>query len=79
MISDITKLQTIADMDRLECASVLIADGYRYNYIEDDSTKLKVDIEQLQRNIPCKISFFNNLYQEQPKNPDYMRNYLVTK
>ena len=79
MISDITKLQTIADMGRLECASVLIADGYRYNYMEDDSTKLKVDIEQLQRNIPCKISFFNNLYQEQPKNPDYMRNYLVTK
>lgn len=79
MISDIEKLQTIYDIGRLECASVLIADGYRYNYKEDDPLTLKVDIPKLQKEVPCKISFFNNLYRMQSEDPDLMRNYIVTK
>ena len=43
------------------CASVLVADGFRYNFLEDEDDRLRIDDEMILDNYTCRISFFNNL------------------
>lgn len=65
IISDIEKLADLVELDRLECASVLIADGFRYNFLPEDDSELKMDINLLLQEHTCRISFFNNLEETQ--------------
>ena len=63
ILSDIMKIQDIVDTNRIQCASILLADGYRYNYKEDDPSTLKVNIEEIQRKYTCRCTRFNNLFK----------------
>ena len=63
ILSDITKVNDLKELDKIPFASILISDGWRYNYTEEDSTKLKVDVDAIRDNYTCRISFFNNLYR----------------
>ena len=61
VLSDVEKVADLAETGRLECASVLVADGFRYNFMEDDDRELKINIPSLLEDYTCRISFFNNL------------------
>lgn len=58
VFSDITKINDMANINKLEYASVLIANGYRYNY--DDNLNLKINLEELSKKIVFKYNFFQN-------------------
>lgn len=73
VLSDIEKVSALVDTGRIECASVLIADGFRYNFMEDESDGLKVDIDMILNAHTCRISFFNNLTQPQIVNEEGKR------
>lgn len=60
VLSDIEKVNTIAKMDKINLSSILIVNGLRYNYMEDDPTKLKIDFESLTEKYLFKYSFFDN-------------------
>lgn len=63
VISDINKLADLSECGRLNYASVLISDGYRYNFLEDKEDGLKVDVKMVLDNNTCRLSFFDNLTQ----------------
>lgn len=63
VLSDVEKLSDLVDANRIECASVLVADGFRYNFMDDEEDGLKVDTDMIINNHTCRISFFNNLLQ----------------
>jgi hypothetical protein len=60
VFSDITKVQTLVDEERLKYAAILIVNSLRYNYELDDMKKLKVDIDELAKTIVFKGDFFDN-------------------
>ena len=60
VFSDITKVQTLVDEDRMKYSAILIVNGLRYNYELDDMKKLKVDIDELVKTIVFKGDFFDN-------------------
>ena len=61
ILSDVTKVADLVDANRIECASALIADGFRYNFLEDENDGLRIDDEMILREHTCRLSFFNNL------------------
>lgn len=61
VFSDVTKISELVEANRIECASVLVADGFRYNFLEDEDDGLRIDDEMILENYTCRISFFNNL------------------
>lgn len=60
VFSDINKINILAKMNKLKYSSILVVDGYRYNYMEDDKNKIKIDIEGLMKEHIFKLDFFNN-------------------
>lgn len=60
VFSDIEKINTLIKLNKLNFSSVLIVNGLRYNYLEKDATKLKVDLKELSKNYLFKYSFFDN-------------------
>jgi hypothetical protein len=60
VFSDIEKVNTLIAANKLNLSCVLIANGLRYNYTEEDSTKLKVDLKELTEKYVFKYSFFDN-------------------
>ena len=60
VFSDITKVDILRAKDKLNLSCVLIASGLRYNYMEDDASKLKIDLEELMKTHVFKYSFFDN-------------------
>ena len=60
VFSDIEKVNDLVKMNRLNLSCVLIANGLRYNFMENDSSKLKVDLEELSKKYIFKYSFFDN-------------------
>ena len=61
VLSDIEKINTLVEYDKLKMSCILIPNGLRYNYHEDDPTKLKIDLEELSKTIIFKYSFFDNI------------------
>lgn len=59
VFSDINKLNIMAELDRINLASFLIAGGYRYNQI--DAENYKVDFEKLTSKFVFKYNFFDPL------------------
>ena len=59
-LSDIEKISVLEEMDRVRFASILIPDGFRYNYKEEDQSKLKVDIDKLKSTYMCRCALFDN-------------------
>lgn len=61
VFSDIEKVNVLKDNDKLALSSVLIANGFRYNYELNNNKKLKVDIDKLlTKDCIFKYGFFNN-------------------
>lgn len=60
VFSDITKINTLANFNKLNLSCVLIPAGLRYNYMENDQTKLKVNLDELSKKFIFKYSFFDN-------------------
>jgi len=60
VFSDINKINILAKMDKLRYSSILVVDGYRYNYTKEDKNKIKIDIEGLMKDHIFKLDFFNN-------------------
>lgn len=56
VFSDITKINTLKDCQKLNYSSVLIATRYGYNYNDDNS--LVVDIDKLRDDYIFKINYF---------------------
>lgn len=63
VFSDIEKILALKEADLLNYSSILIADGYGYNYIEEEGNprKLVIDLPDLLSNYLFKIDFFNNI------------------
>lgn len=59
VFSDINKINILAEMERLNFASILIPHGYRYNLI--DSETYKVNFEELLSKFTFKYEFFNSI------------------
>lgn len=59
VFSDIMKINNLIENDHINYSSFIIARDLRYNYKEDDKTKLKIDIESLSENYVFKPAFFN--------------------
>lgn len=59
-ISDINKLQVLADTNHLAFSGVMLADGYRYNYNEEQQGNLKVDPDELKDKHPFKFISYNS-------------------
>lgn len=62
VFSDINKLNLLAEMKKLDYSSVIICDGYRYNSLPNDKTKLLADVELLKKIYIFKLDFFDNFY-----------------
>lgn len=60
VFSDIEKINDLIKMDKLNMSCVLVANGLRYNYMEKDVSKLKVNLEELSKKYLFKYSFFDN-------------------
>lgn len=60
VLSDIEKINKIKEANKLNMSSILIANGLRYNYMLNDKTKLKVDIDKMKEDTVFKCSFFDN-------------------
>ena len=60
VFSDIEKVNSLVKMNKLNLSSVLVVNGLRYNYLENDMTKLKVDLKELSKKYLFKYSFFDN-------------------
>lgn len=60
VFSDITKINTLIETDHIGFSSILIADGYGYNF--DMDGKPKVDVEYIKDKYHCKIDFFDNVH-----------------
>ena len=60
VFSDIHKIEILDEMDKLKYSSILVVDGYRYNYTEDDIHKIKIDIDKLMNKGIFKMDFFDN-------------------
>ena len=60
VISDIEKINTLIKFDKLNLSCILIPSGLRYNYMEEDATKLKIDMNDLYEKYIFKYSFFDN-------------------
>lgn len=60
VFSDIEKVNDLIKANKLNYSSILIPNGLRYNYTEDDATKLKVDLDKLSEKYIFKYSFFDN-------------------
>lgn len=62
VLSDIHKVEAMIEAGKLQGSSIILADGYRYNYktkpgVDED---LIVDIVSLSEHIPFKFNTFNN-------------------
>ena len=64
ILSDYSKLHVLEEQNRIQTATVLLSDGWRYNCTREDSKKPIVDIQALRDKYTCYIEYFNNLYQE---------------
>lgn len=62
VFSDINKINLLAENKKLDYSSILVCDGYRYNYTLTDKKKLLVDIELLKKRFTFKLDFFDNIY-----------------
>ena len=60
VFSDIEKINILKKLNKLHLSCILIPSGLRYNYLEDNPTKLKVDLDELVKNFVFKYSFFDN-------------------
>ena len=60
VFSDIEKINTLVEANKLNLSTVLVVNGLRYNYLENDRTKLKVDMDELSKKYFFKYSFFDN-------------------
>ena len=60
VLSDIEKINTLIKMNKIELSTIMIANGLRYTYMENDSTKLKIDLSELSDKYAFKYSFFDN-------------------
>ena len=74
VFSDITKVNNLVELNRLNLSCILIANGLRYNYMENDQTKLKVDLDELLKTHLFKYSFFDNFDLENALSSDVMPN-----
>lgn len=61
VLSDVTKVSDLVTAGRIDFASVLVADGFRYNFMEDENDGLKIDEDMIFKDHTCRLSFFNNL------------------
>ena len=60
VFSDIQKVNDLIKANKLNLSSLLIVGGLRYNYMEDDQTRMKVDLEELSNNYVFKYDFIDN-------------------
>lgn len=60
ILSDIDKISILEQQKRIECASILLAAGYRYNALPNDPDTLKIDIEALLQKYTCRVMMFDN-------------------
>jgi hypothetical protein len=60
VLSDIEKINDLIKADKLNLSTVLITNGLRYNYLEDDPSKLKVNMDEISQKYLFKYSFFDN-------------------
>lgn len=60
VFSDIEKINILKKENKLNLSCILIANGLRYNYMENDSKKLKIDLDELDKKYIFKYSFFDN-------------------
>ena len=57
VFSDIEKVNTLIELDRLQLSSVMIPNEYRYN--KDFENKIKIDFTEINKDIIFKYAFFN--------------------
>lgn len=74
VFSDIEKVNTLIKLNKLNLSCILVANGLRYNYMDDDATKLKVDLKELYESSKYlfKYSFFDNFDLSNTLNDDIM-------
>ena len=60
VFSDMNKINIMVEEGHLELSSIIMCDGYRYNYLPDDNKKFIADLEMLRKKYTFKIDFFNN-------------------
>ena len=60
ILSDIEKVNVLVETGKINLSCILLPAGLRYNYEEDDSTKLKVDMKELLNTYVFKYNFFDN-------------------
>lgn len=61
VFSDITHINDLIALNKINYSSIIIGDGYRYNRKKDNINEYKVDINQLQKDYICKVSLFDAL------------------
>ena len=60
VLSDIEKVQSLKELNKLHLSSLLIVNGLRYNYKLDNINQLKIDFKELSNEVVFKYSFFDN-------------------
>lgn len=60
VFSDIEKVNDLVNSDKINLSSILLVNGLRYNYMDDDITKMKVNLDELSEKYIFKYSFFDN-------------------
>ena len=60
VLSDIEKVDTLIKSNKASLSCILIPNGLRYNYTEDDATQLKLNLKELSDKYIFKYSFFDN-------------------
>lgn len=61
VFSDIRYIEYLKYINKLDLASILIADGLGYNYIDNTKNDLVINISDFKNNL-FKLNFFNNFY-----------------
>ena len=60
ILSDLNKVNIMAEEKHLNYSSIIIPDGFRYNLMPHDSSKYIADIDELHKKYVFKLDFFNN-------------------
>jgi hypothetical protein len=64
IFSDVKNILALKDVGKLNYSSILIPDGYRYNYIDDKKSDFCIDMESIYKeNYIFHLTFFDNFYR----------------
>lgn len=60
VFSDLNKVNIMAEEDKLNYTSIIVSNGFRYNYSPDNDKDYIINLEDLQKKFLFKFNFFNN-------------------